>query len=270
MSHAVVALPLARWLPASAVATGAMIPDLPYYVPLPFSSQVTHSWWGAVLVDLPTGLAALVLFHLVLRAPLTALTPANLRARLPDHQGTHPRPVTTPLNDRWKAVVAALLTGAATHLLWDGFTHFDGFAVTRWAALREPVVGVHRVFNVVMYASSLGGIATLAIWFTTWYRRTPLHPHPPAGTAARPRVLVLAVASAAAIAGAALRVFDDSATASLYDLVRGALLGATTGFTAAMAAYIAIWHTHKATRRRLPPPPETTTGQKGARPHPPA
>ncbi|MEU4573509.1 DUF4184 family protein [Nonomuraea sp. NPDC023979] len=145
MSHMVAILPVRRWLPASALAIGAVVPDAPYYLPLPFSSANTHTWWGALLLGVPVGVALLLLFHLGLRKPLTALAPAALRARLPGV--VRPAPV---------AVVAALLAGMATHLVWDAFTQAGGYAVAHWQALRQPVAGAHRVFNVLMYASSAG------------------------------------------------------------------------------------------------------------------
>ncbi|WP_424531976.1 DUF4184 family protein [Sphaerisporangium viridialbum] len=83
LSHAAAVLPLRRRLPLAALVVGAMVPDLPYYAPLPVSAGTTHGWQGAVLVDLPAGAALLVLFELVLRTPLTALAPEGLRARLP-------------------------------------------------------------------------------------------------------------------------------------------------------------------------------------------
>src|SRR5690606_35370894 len=84
-----------------------------------------------------------------------------------------------------------------THLVWDAFTQVGGFAVAHWQVLREPVVGAHRVFNVLMYVSSAGGLLILGGWLVWWYRRAP-------GDAGRPsspgwvRGVVLA---AAAVAG---------------------------------------------------------------------
>ncbi|MEU8269570.1 DUF4184 family protein [Sphaerisporangium sp. NPDC049002] len=236
-SHAVVALPLRRWLPPTALAVGAMVPDLPYYVPLPFSSETTHGWPGAVLVDVPAGAALLALFTLVLRTPLTALAPEGLRARLPDRAPS----------GRWAAVAAGLFAGVVTHLLWDAFTHADGFAVVHWPVMRAPVAGVHRVFNVVMYASSLGGLAVLAGWSAAWYRRAPVRPGRWPGVPPRVRALVLVAGGAAAIAGAA--VLASGSPPSLYDLVRSVLLGAMDGCAAVVACYAAVWHARAATGR---------------------
>ncbi|GAA4186667.1 DUF4184 family protein [Streptosporangium oxazolinicum] len=246
LSHTAAILPLRHRLPPSALAVGAMVPDLLYYLPLPFSSKTTHGWLGAVLVDLPVGVAVLVVFHLLLRAPLTALAPDGLRARLP---------VRAP-SGRGVAVVAALLTGVATHLVWDGFTQVGGFAVVHWPVMRVSVVGAHRVFNVVMYVSSLGGLVVLAGWFVLWYLRAAVRPEPRPGVTGRSRGWVLAAGTVAAIAGAVILGSGDRAAVSLYDLVRCVILGGTVGFGAVLLCYAVTWHVWPASRSRtgaLPP-----------------
>ncbi|WP_440105201.1 DUF4184 family protein [Streptosporangium sp. H16] len=247
LSHTVAILPLRRWLPPSALAIGAMVPDLPYYLPLPFSSRTTHGWLGALLVDLPVGVAVLVAFNLLLRAPLTALAPDGLRARLPD-----PAP-----SGRGIAVVAALLAGVATHLVWDGFTQVGGFAVVHWPAMRVSVVGAHRVFNVVMYVSSLGGLVVLACWFALWYRRAAVTPGRRPGVTGRSRGWVLAAGAGAATVGAVVLGSSDRAAVSLYDLVRCVILGGMIGGGVVLAGYVVAWHVWSAARsRRAAPRPD--------------
>ncbi|MFC4111860.1 DUF4184 family protein [Nonomuraea zeae] len=234
LSHVAAILPVRRWLPPSALAVGAMVPDLPYYLPLPFSSASTHAWWGPPLLGVPAGVVLLALLHWVLRAPLAALAPEGLRARLPD--AARPAPVAVV------AVVAALLAGMATHLVWDGFTQVGGFAVAHWQVLRLPVIGPHRVFNVLMYASSAGGLVALAGWLALWYRRTPVRPGRLPGLAGRVRGAVLAAVAGAGIAGAAAGAMTDRAAVSDYDLVRSMILGGADGAALLLAGYVLIWH----------------------------
>lgn len=229
-------LPVRRWLPPSALVTGAVVPDAPYYLPLPFSSASTHAWWGPLLC-VPTGVVLLVLFHLVLRAPLAALAPAGLRARLPD--AVRPSPV---------AAVAALLAGMATHLVWDAFTQVGGFAVAHWQVLREPVVGAHRVFNVLMYVSSAGGLLILGGWLLWWYRRAPVD----AGRPSSPgwvRGVVLAAAAVAVTVGGVAGALSERAAVSDYDLVRCVILGGADGAALVLACYVLVWHGWKLATR---------------------
>ncbi|WP_063711569.1 DUF4184 family protein [Nonomuraea coxensis] len=250
LSHVVAVLPARRWLPPSALAVGAMVPDAPYYLPLPFSSASTHAWWGPPLLGLPAGVVLLALFHWVLRAPLTALAPSGLRARLPD------APRVGAAGPAVAGVVAALLAGMATHLVWDAFTQAGGFAVTHWQALRQSVVGAHRVFNVLMYVSSAGGLAILAGWLVLWYRRAPVRPGRWPGLTGRARGVVAAAATLATAAGAAAGAASDRAAVSDYDLVRSAILGGVNGAALVLACYVLAWHgwtTFRARRGRPSP-----------------
>ncbi|MEU4232926.1 DUF4184 family protein [Nonomuraea sp. NPDC026600] len=240
VSHVAAILPVRRWLPSSALAIGAVIPDAPYYLPLPFSSASTHAWWGPLVLGLPAGVVLLVVFHQVLRAPLTALAPAGLRVRLPE-----------PARPTPAAVVAALLAGMATHLLWDAFTQVGGFAVAHWQALRQPVIGAHRVFNMLMYVSSAGGLVILAGWLVLWYRRAPVQPgRGPGVVLGRARGVVLAAAALAMAAGAACGAASDRAAVSDYDLVRSMILGGVDGAALILACYVLAWHGWTALRGR--------------------
>jgi len=98
----------------------------------------------------------------------------------------------------------SIILGVWTHLLWDSFTHTDGWMVRRVAALSAPVIfGWYNgtVCHVLQYLSSAFGLAAM----TLWYRRLPAPLAAPAGPGA-PRssvgpVLTL-VAAAAILIGA--------------------------------------------------------------------
>jgi hypothetical protein len=60
-SHVAAVLPLVRTpLLPSALVVGSMVPDLPYFLPLPLTSYVTHSPVGVVSVDALMGLAVVI------------------------------------------------------------------------------------------------------------------------------------------------------------------------------------------------------------------
>src|SRR5690349_16766547 len=83
-SHPAAVLPLFRsGLLPSALVIGSMVPDLPYYLPIPVSSELTHSAAGVVGVDLLLGLLSFVIWHLLVEPLAVAVAPASLRRRLP-------------------------------------------------------------------------------------------------------------------------------------------------------------------------------------------
>src|SRR5205807_3980756 len=69
-------------------------------------------------------------------------------------------------------VITSLLVGAWTHVLWDSFTHNQG-----WFALHSPVLQTivtmigerHiRVCHLLWYASSYAGVAIVYLSFHRW------------------------------------------------------------------------------------------------------
>ena len=201
LAHPVAILPLRglRYLRTVPLIIGAMIPDLPYYVPARFGlfRPETHSVTGSFTTCLVLGYAALGCVFL-LRRPLTALLSARARwlclSALAPFKG---RPL------EWALAAVSIILGVWTHLLWDSFTHDNGWIVRRVAALSAPVsFGWYSgtVCHVLQYLSSAFGLVALALW----YRRLPAPVAAPAGPgAARSSVgpVLLLVAAAAILIG---------------------------------------------------------------------
>jgi hypothetical protein len=74
-------------------------------------------------------------------------------------------------------IVAALsiLLGAWTHLVWDSFTHPDGWAVRHLAILQTKLIHVGNtslaVFNFLQQVSTFGAGALLLVLYFRWLRR---------------------------------------------------------------------------------------------------
>jgi Domain of unknown function (DUF4184) len=167
LAHPAAVLPLRhlRGLRTAPLVIGAMVPDTPYY--LPASHRLgfdTHSLTGSYTIDLPLGIVLLAC-ALLLREPLTALLPARARwlclhALEPFRRSAR----------EWLLAPLAVLIGVCTHLLWDSFTHGDGWIVRHVPALRRIVtIGAYNleVCHVLQYLSSAVGLA-IVLW---WYAR---------------------------------------------------------------------------------------------------
>jgi hypothetical protein len=202
LAHPAAILPLRglRFLRTVPLIIGAMTPDLPYFVPARFGhiGPETHSVTGSFTTCLALGYAALGCVFL-LRRPLTALLSARARWLCLTALAPFSR---RPLE--WALASVSIIIGVWTHLLWDSFTHNDGWMVRRVAALSALVsFGGYSgtVCHVLQYLSSAFGLAVLALW----YWRLPAPPAAPAGPGA-PRssvgpVLVLVAAAAILIGG---------------------------------------------------------------------
>jgi len=177
-SHAVVALPFVRTpLVPAAIAVGAMTPDLPLFVrATPIQYGWTHDLlWLPVTVGL--ALALLLVWRCALRPAVRELSPTPLAARLPGEwdEGAVSalretfglrRPDAAPSRRPWATVlllVASLVIGVVSHIVWDLFTHEGRWGVAAIPALDEawgPLDG----YTWLQHASSVVGLAILAVW----------------------------------------------------------------------------------------------------------
>jgi hypothetical protein len=167
LAHPAAVLPLrrVRLLRSVPLIIGAMVPDVPYYLPWRLAKHippVTHTALGTLTVDLPIGLLLLLLIWL-LRTPLAAPLWPRAGAKC---FGALERFGSRPLN--WALAPLSILVGVWTHLAWDSFTHADGWMVLRISALSAPVSFFSytgELCHVLQYASSVFGLLVLAIWF---------------------------------------------------------------------------------------------------------
>ncbi|WP_405500780.1 DUF4184 family protein [Streptomyces anulatus] len=183
LSHAAAVLPAirrngtARWpLFPSALVAGSFAPDITYFADtvIPGAMEFgsfTHTFLGVVTVNVAIA-AVLVAVWVLLREPLAALLPVRVRARV--HAFVRGQRWTRasfgPSAWLWFAVSGAL--GAATHVVWDAFTHHS-----RWGTELVPVlsrsVGGFPVFQFVQYGSSALALVVIGWFAVTGLRLTP-------------------------------------------------------------------------------------------------
>jgi hypothetical protein len=172
LSHPAAVVPLTkRGLVLSALVVGSIAPDLPYFVPLIHQDGFSHTPMGVLLFCLPAGLAALGLFHYLIKAPLLSLLPRAHQQRLyPAAQGFSFGPLR-----RFGLIMLAVLLGSGSHILWDAFTHPKAWMVQRFEILRLPVLIVGsetlQVYKILQHGSSLVGALLLCCWYYQWYRK---------------------------------------------------------------------------------------------------
>jgi Domain of unknown function (DUF4184) len=165
LAHPAAVLPLrgVAYLRTAPLIVGAMVPDLPYYLPGGITRflPVTHAFVHSFTIDLLLGYAFLgVLF--LLQRPLTALLSGRARALC--LQALAPFAQLSA----WALAAPAIVIGVWSHLLWDSFTHRDGWAVLRVEALSAPLsLGTHEwtVYHALQYLSSVVGLCVLVLWY---------------------------------------------------------------------------------------------------------
>ena len=165
LAHPALVLPLRRTgLPMSALVIGAMVPDIPRIIGQVEVKAWTHSAVGVLTVDLVLGLAVLALWHYLYRRPMADLAPDPWRNRLPDAVRMGRRD--------WLLAVPAVVLGAAIHVVWDSFTHDDGWGVRHVGPLQDLYAG-HPGYAWGQYGSSVVGLVALAVVAVLHLERLP-------------------------------------------------------------------------------------------------
>lgn len=159
-------------VPASAVAVGAMTPDLPLFVPWVPAHGVTHDLRWVPLTVVMAG-AVWAVWRYAIAPAVPDLSPGWLAER------TGSRPVIVVrigprVGRRIAGTVAALVIGVVSHLVWDAFTHPDRWGTTYLPLLRQRIGG-QPVYSVLQELSSVLGLGAIGIWLLTRTRQ-PLDP----------------------------------------------------------------------------------------------
>lgn len=196
LTHVAAVVPIKKlsgqWLPFTALALGAMVPDIPMFLKMPVRYVQTHSFEGIFIFCLPMALLLYAVFQLLVRTPLLELMPNSISHRLGERRPHTPGYVLL--------VAVALTLGAGTHVLWDSFTHAYGLGVELFPALKQHFIMFNRsqgYYKLLQHGSSVVFLPLLAWWLHRWMQTPFISP-------ARPYRSRLFLPSWARLAGCAL------------------------------------------------------------------
>ncbi|MCW2781385.1 MAG: hypothetical protein JWR35_1834 [Marmoricola sp.] len=236
-AHPAAVVPLRRYLWLPGLVAGSIAPDLGYYVPVPGGSGFSHTLRGLFSTDIASSAELIVAAYLLI-GPVLAVAPAGWRERIttPDTLAQL-RSVRAALT-----LVASVIVGSATHILWDAFTHPQGRAVVHWTVFRDLTIYGHELYNVLSYLSALGGLVVVGVAVRIWHRnaptsapdRWPAVPDLWARIAQAAAVLAFLVGGAVGLAKAH--------EASGYGSAARFLVGATQGLGLVLFGYAVLWY----------------------------
>ncbi len=175
LAHVASVVPLGRLqqplLVSAALVIGCMVPDLAYFIPQLTYFADSHSLLGLLLFCLPFGIVTYFCFYLLVAPFFTTLCSASLQRRLPQLWRAGKQPDASAFG-----IVLSILLGAATHLLWDAFTHDHGFIVVMFDVLATPLftLGGYTVYiyKVLQHGSTIVGLGLLLYWGKQWFNNT--------------------------------------------------------------------------------------------------
>ena len=167
LAHPAAVLPLKRCCPRAlslpALIIGSVSPDASYLFSPWEMSKFAHKFLGSLGFCLPAALVMLALFYALRKPVVEALPPAYKRALQPLCRRA-PGPV--------GVLLLSLMLGIWTHLVWDSFTHTEGWLVQHWPVLGMPVFSfAHRtakVCHLLGYACSFVGVIVVFLSFERW------------------------------------------------------------------------------------------------------
>ncbi len=220
-----------------------MAPDFEYIVRMEPWARVGHTWPGILTFTLPLAFLVLVVWRALVRdamRDLAGLAPLGARERARERGARW-----------WLAATSALALGIASHVVWDGFTHWDGYAARWFPVLAQPVVpSVLRFFwaNALQHTSTAVGGAVVLAWFyrqlQTSANRNPLK------TSWRLHVLSMLAATGLLVAlwnGPRTGTMTDP---SAFKLAAGRfVVGGMAGLALGIAGYALWWRMRRPTAR---------------------
>jgi hypothetical protein len=247
LSHPAAVVPLWRTrLPLSALIVGSISPDFIFFIRLmpPPRGHFSHTIPGLLTWGLPAALVLLVCFHLVLKWPLVSLAPARYQSRLvgPATGFRFGPPA------RFGAIVAAILIGGSTHLVWDDFTHGDGRLVAAMPLLGASVAatgsGTILVFHVLQYLSTLLGALLLVHWVRKWASVAPELAVPgELRRGARYKAGWAVTLILGSVALVALKIaWEWSRDAGVRRLLVGGVVTSVTALSVLLVVFATAWH----------------------------
>jgi hypothetical protein len=192
LAHPAAILPLRRLgLPVTALAAGSMVPDIPLFLWWVRGYDVTHSLVGVLSVDVVLAMGVVLLWFLLVRDAVVDMAPPSVRERLPARA--------RPTMREWLLAPVAACVGAATHVLWDSFTHPGHWGPRHIEWLRTEHAGLLGL-KWTQYSSGVVGLAVVA-WVVVQYLRS-LDPLPdPRAPAVLPSFVLPLVVAASVLVG---------------------------------------------------------------------
>jgi hypothetical protein len=170
LSHPAIILPFAyvprRFISMTGLIVGSMMPDFESLVWMKADKAFSHTWWGILWFCLPVGLILCFLYHNLVRDLFISHMPKPLQLKLIRFQNY---PWNEKFASNWFIILLSLALGAASHLFWDGFSHFNSF-------FSDSVPGVNQNVQIgdqdlelpflIQYINSIVGLLIIA--FALW------------------------------------------------------------------------------------------------------
>lgn len=165
LAHPSIVFPFRKYLSLTGLVIGSMSPDFEYFLRMRIASTFSHSFLGVFIFCLPISTVLAFLFHGLIKIPLCANLPHILKQKCALYASLH---WLEYFKKNWYIVVVSILIGAMSHLLWDSFTHSDGFFVTilGYSDIDFTILGFDiPLYKCIQHISTFIGILYMLLLF---------------------------------------------------------------------------------------------------------
>jgi hypothetical protein len=177
LAHPAAVLPFRRYCPRflsfPALIVGSLSPDAGYFFSQFQVDDFSHRLAGSIGFCLPMGIMTLLLLYSI-RTRIVMVLPNPLRRMF---SPLCQQPLGSPLS-----VVLSVVIGAVMHILWDSFTHNEGWLVQHLSFLQFPVARITnrqvRICHLFWHGSTFAGVTWIVLAFQHWLQVTILFAAP--------------------------------------------------------------------------------------------
>jgi|SRR5690554_446820 len=160
-SHPAIILPLRylpkKWFSLTGLIIGSLTPDFEYFLRMKIKSNYSHTLDGLFWFDLPLGILLAFIFHNIVRNNLFDNLPTFFKSRFSAFRQFD---WNEEFRKKWLVVIISILIGATSHILWDSFTHDNGYFVQTIPVLQNSVDFLGKqipILKLLQHSSTLLG-----------------------------------------------------------------------------------------------------------------
>lgn len=146
-----------RKLSATGLVVGSIGPDLGYYAQFRIDGHIGHAWLMSGMVVLPYSVLFSLLFHTLVKKSLFDHLPIYFKSRW---MHSYQFKFIDFLKHNFIIFILSVIIGMYSHLIWDSFTHKEGFFVELLPALNTELLHL-AIYRWLQYGGSFFGMLYL-------------------------------------------------------------------------------------------------------------
>ncbi|MBO0603260.1 DUF4184 family protein [Sporosarcina sp. E16_3] len=174
-AHPAAILPFTRkskYINFSALVIGSMAPDFEYFLKGRPMGEIGHTFNGFVLFNLPLVTFIYFIYHIFVHQILFNHLPSYL-------QDPYVKKIDSTFGVKIVVFCYSALFGMLTHVVWDSFTHINGYVVLKFPALFTHGYSMYgftiSLYKLLQHGSTLFGLTMILVYM--YYRALSQRKH---------------------------------------------------------------------------------------------